>query len=529
MSQVNLFRIQEDVVDAFKSSIENNYEFIKDSTVDNFYFRLFWQECPEKTNVNWGWAFSIFDEPIKQTHKAPKGIIIIQDTDLDGNVYAVSFGVAHFHIDSFCDKDFAFDFASRVIIQQTRLTSTINNSSKQNKTINSFKGFDRLEINSGESYTKLKLDINLAEESIFANNVIEVGTSLKMALKDDSLNNLTKLILYVEKTLNDPKINNIPICKVINKPSEIEALEKSLKTNFLMPNSTLTLSEFDIVGVEEVFVHADSFEIHCDENEKNVPFLDLAELKTFFKENNITDVDRMLKTKIRFLSNGSSLVTKPIRNFIDYLDESKNALLVCGKWYQFNTDFCQYLNNSLEEIPVIYNPEHDFSKSKLDSFIEKKLAETRESHNSNEKHQKNIRNRFYKEFAFNSMMEQDGYMVLDRKITNTNVGRIEPCDLWKDCTIFSVKRGNCSADLTYVVTQSEVAIDYYKSRPKKERPKNIALWLLLSRKKKLKITDERLDWDDLGMLLLKMEIDGWKKKVNRAGMAPYIYINYETD
>ena len=159
MSQVNLFKIQEDEVDTFKKSIESKYEFIKESAKDNFYFKLFWQESKGKANVNWGWAFSIFDEQIKQTQKAPKGIIIIQNTDTEGSVYAISFGGAHFHIDPYCDRDFGFNFASRVKVQQTRLTSTVDTYSKQNKSIHSFRNYDQLEINSGESYTKLKLDI----------------------------------------------------------------------------------------------------------------------------------------------------------------------------------------------------------------------------------------------------------------------------------------------------------------------------------------------------------------------------------
>ena len=180
MSQVNLFKIQEDEVDTFKNSIESKYELICDSTVGNFHFKLFWQESQGKTNVNWGWAFSIFDEQIKQTQKAPKGIIIIQNTDTEGSVYAISFGGAHFHIDPYCDRDFGFNFASRVKVQQTKLTSTVNTYSKQNKSIHSFRNYEQLEINSGESYTKLKLDIDLTGETIFANNVIEVGSSLKM-------------------------------------------------------------------------------------------------------------------------------------------------------------------------------------------------------------------------------------------------------------------------------------------------------------------------------------------------------------
>lgn len=533
MSQVNLFKIQEDEVDDFYSSIENKYERIGDSTVGNFHFNLFWQDSQGKTNVNWGWAFTIFGEQIKQTHKSPKGIIIIQNINPNGSVYAISFGGAHFHIDPYCDRDFGFNVASRVKVQQTKLTSTINSHSKQNKSIHSFKNYTQLEINSGESYTKLKLDIDLAGETIFANNVIEVGTSLKMTLKEDSLDNLVKLILFVEKTITGPRITKIPVFNIVKKQDEIEKLNNRLKKNFLTKNSAITLSEFDVIGVEEVFIRADSFELLCDDKKKEISSLDLNELRLFFEEENITDIDTMLNTRIRFLLNGACQVNKPIQNFIDYLDEAKNALLICGKWYKFNTDFCQYLKDSLEDIKVIYDPQYDITNTAIKDFQEEKFLEEKDNERykglSETKIRQSIRKRYYNEFTFNLLREREGYEVLDRHFVEIKGEKIELCDLRKDGTIYSVKRGNSSAELSYVVTQSETAIATFLNQPKEKHPNEVALWLILSRKNHLSIKANRLNWDSLRMLLFKIRIDTWKKKVYQAGMKPFIRINYEIE
>lgn len=530
MSQVNLFKIQEDEVEAFNSSIERKYEFICDSTIGNFHFKLFWQESQGKTNVNWGWAFSIFDQQIRQTQKAPKGIIIIQN---NGTIYAVSFGGAYFHIDPYCDKDFGFNFASRVKVQQTKLTSTVNTHSKQNKSIHSFKNFAQLEINSGESYTKLKLDIDLAGETIFSNNVIEVGSSLKMTLKDDSLDNLIKLIQFVEKTATCPKITKIPVFSIVKKTDEIEKLDKRLKKNFLTGSSAVTLSEFDVIGTEEVFIRADSFELYCNDKSKTISSLNLNELRLFFEENNITDIDTMLSTNVRFLLNGASQVKKPIQNFIDYLDEANNALLICGKWYKFNSDFCQSLKDSLEDIKVIYDPQYDISNTTIETFQEEKFSEEKEDERykglSETKIRQSIRKRYYAELTFNLLRGREGYEVLDRHFVEIRGEKIELCDLRKDGTIYSVKRGNSSAELSYVVTQSETAIATFLNKSKEERPNEIALWLILSRKNQLAIKSNQLDWDSLRMLLFKIRIDSWKKKVYLAGMKPLIRINYEAE
>ena len=533
MSQVNLFRIQEDEVDAFNQSLDEKYILIANSPVNDFNFKFYWQESNEETDVNWGWAFTIFDLKPKKAQKAPKGIIVIQNSDTSNNIYAISFGGAHFHIDPYCDRDFGFHFASRVKVLHTRLTSTINSYSKQNKSIHSFKNYDQLEINSGESYTKLKLDIDLAEDNIFASNVIEVGTSVKMTIKEDSLKNLKRFIQFVEKTINGPKITNIPVFNIVTRPDEIEKLDNLLKKNFTAEKSAITLSEFDVIGVEEFFNRADSFELLCGDKKKVITSLNLDELKLFFAENSITNADTMLNTRIRFLLNGMSQVTKPIRNFIDFLDDSENALLICGKWYRFNADFCQYLKDSLEDIRVVYEPQYDLSNKEVKKFQENKFLEERNQERykdlSEEKIRESIQKRYYKEYTFNLLREQDGYEVLDRDCIEIKEEKIEICDLRKNGTIYSVKRGNSSAELSYVVTQSETAIAKFLDQPKKERPNEVALWLILSRKNQLSITQNQLNWDTLKMLLFKIRIDTWKKKVYQAGMKPLIRINYETE
>ncbi len=534
MSQVNLFRIQETRESAFIKFIEGQYKTIAESTVNGFAFKLLWQESIEKQDVNWGWAFTLFDKPVGKMAKMPKGIMVVKRADATGRIYVISFGGAHFHVDSYCDRDFGFDFACRVVVRKTKLTSTINNNSKRNKTISSFKNFDHLEINSGESYTKLKLDIDLKAHSGIANSVIEVGSSIKITMKEDSFDSLIKLVEYVEQVLAGAKLTQIPVCNLVSKQEEIDVLEESLKRDFPKEGSTVAISEFDIIGVEEVFVRADSFELLCGRQSKQVSSLDINELRTFFSENRIDDVETMLKTRVRFLANGNSLVTKSIRNYIDYLDEDSNALLVCGKWYRFNEDFSKCLKESLDDIRVVYDSRFDLSVAKIEQFWNAKVAEHKyeESYRgmSDDMQLAAIRKRYYKEYAFNLMCGDEGYEVCDRKLVEVRGEKIEICDLRKDGVIYSVKRGNSSADLSYVVTQSEAAIDLYMNQglTKRDKPQKVALWLILPRKDRLPIKDERLDWDSLGMLLLKIRIDNWKKKARLAGMIPEIRVNYET-
>lgn len=533
MSQVNLFKIQDGREAVFLKFVGGQYKTVAEATVKGFKFKLLWQESSEQQDVNWGWAFSIFKKPIGQMTKMPKGIIVVREINAPRKTYAISFGGAHFHIDPYCDREFGFEFACRVKVCQTKLTSTINNNSKKNKTINSFKDFDHLEINSGESYTKLKLGIDAERFGFLANRFIEVGTSIKTSLKNDSFDNLIQLIKSIEQTLAGERLTRIPVCNIVRKQEEIEALDKRLHAAFLKEDSTVTISEFDVIGVDEVFVRADSFELLCGRNSKRVDSLNMDELRSFFSESGIGDVETMLKTRVRFMANENSQVIKPIRNYIDYLDESGKALLVCGKWYRFNSDFCQCLKESLEDIRVVYDPRFDLCNTLFEQFWDAKAKQ----HKKDKQYQglaedslhAAICKRYYKEYAFNLMRADEGFEICDRKTVDIHGEKIEICDLRKDGAIYSVKRGNSSADLSYVVTQSEAAIDSYANHalPKSDRPHTVVLWLIFPRKDHLPIQEERLNWDKLGMLLLKMRIDSWKKKARSAGMTPEIRINYE--
>ena len=128
------------------------------------------------------------------------------------------------------------------------------------------------------------------------------------------------------------------------------------------------------------------------------------------------------------------------------------------------------------------------------------------------------------------MREREGFELLDRENVALKSGeKIEICDFRKDDAIYSVKRGSGSAELSYLVTQSEGAIDLYASRelPRESRPQKVVLWMILARKDYLPLEGTVLDWSKLGMLLFKMKVDTWMKKTWAAGMKPEVWLNYE--
>ena len=533
MSQVNLFKIHEGREDDFLSFLGTRYQTVASSNEQGFHFALFYQQPEGSQAVNWGWVFSLFQCPIAQMSVMPKGVLLLNRVG-QARVYAASFGGAHFNVDQYSDRDFAFDFACRVSVKKTRLTATVNTNSKRSKTISSFRELDKLEVNSGESYTKLKISIDQGSVGDVVDERIEVGSSLKLNLKEVSFENLSKLVDYIESVLRRPKQNHIPFYRVVTKTEEIEELDSKLKEDFLKENSTITVSEFDVVGTDEVFNRADSYTLLCGGKDENVPVLDWTALQKFFKGKQIESVDDMFSTRVRFLINGNSNVTKPIRGLIDYLNEEKRALLVAGRWYQFNDDYLECLHRSLAELPVVYDAKYDLTEAQYLAFIGEKYQEHKSDAEylqlSESEVKPRLMKKYYREYAFNLMREREGFTLGDRNLVTLSSGeKIEVCDLRKDDAIFSIKRGRGSAELSYLVTQSETAIDLYANRglPQESKPQKVVLWMILERKDHLPITGTTLDWSKLGMLLYKMKVDSWMKKVRERGMRPEVWLNYE--
>lgn len=218
---------------------------------------------------------------------------------------------------------------------------------------------------------------------------------------------------------------------------------------------------------------------------------------------------------------GNFVGKKIIKELVDFMSDEEEAVLSNGIWYEYNEDYLKYLTDSLSEIPVIYDKKFDYSKQQYEKFIQEKSDE--------EGIEKTIlKKKYYKEFVFNTLMEQNyGFKNYDRKIENG----VESMDLYNDRTMYAVKIGNTSSKLCYVVDQSISSLKMYKSKLISDFPEidAVAIWIILERKNKLNEKNGRVDINELNMLMLKNKIDSWKKTVRLMGYKPIIYINYYED
>ena len=100
-----------------------------------------------------------------------------------------------------------------------------------------------------------------------------------------------------------------------------------------------------------------------------------------------------------------------------------------------------------------------------------------------------------------------------------------------DGAIYAVKAGNSSGSLAYVVDQSLYALklldDNQLTKLDKNKVSKVGLWLIFKRgDDKFPIEDNRLDWKEVKMLILKSKIADWKRQVLLSGREPIIRINY---
>ena len=187
---------------------------------------------------------------------------------------------------------------------------------------------------------------------------------------------------------------------------------------------------------------------------------------------------------------------------------------------------------SLDEILVIYNSSYDLNENVITEYRNRKYDEMHDGSSYRGMEEASIRNdikrKFYDEYIFNLLREEEGFELWDRKTVSVGGPKIEICDLKKGDAIYSVKRGKSSSDLCYVVTQSEMAIEAFRHKfVEMPKPKKVVLWLIFQGTNHYPLRDGKLDWDAVGMLLLKTRIDCWKKKARQENMTPEIWINYQ--
>ncbi|PFI17697.1 DUF6119 family protein [Bacillus cereus] len=539
MAKVNIYKISNTKHGAFERNLEENLAAEVSKTISQaendqleyeMIFTLYKHVPSQEKDIPWKWILEAFEEDVLQVTPQPKVVVKITYGE---DMYALTFGHSHFLVDKYCDYDFAFSFARKMEYEGIKTTALTSPNSQRNKTINTYIDYKELEFDSGASFTKLKAKVIQSNEvKHLYNQLIEVGSSLKFDLKQDDLESVCEVLLHIVKILDEEDKCKIPVFTRVTSSELLSNLNRDLQEAIRRGQTTINISEVDIIGATEIFNNNDAvFKLWYGAKRKTISELNYDQIRLFAEEKELNLGDILLDIKVQSLYNGTSVRSDKIRNLIEYVDDTRRCILTKGNWYYFNDDYQQYLEDSISEIKTIYCPDYDFTKEIHEEFLERKYAE--ENHKypdmTEEEIKKKLKNIYYAENVFNLLREQnDDFQNFDREEERINAAKVELMDLYKDKTMYAVKIGNTSGKLCYAVDQSISSLRLYKHGVLQDMPEieRVAIWLVLERASKLTLIDGEPNLNELNMIMLKNKLDIWKKEVRLQGYEPIVYINY---
>ena len=508
---------------------------VGDGENETFGLTLYLNRSENQKDISWNWVLDEFDREEIQVVSSPKAVILVERGD--GTEYAVTFGHSFFVVDKYCDGDFGFNFARRLKYDEIKTTTLTTPSSRRNKTVNTYINYNYLDIGSGESFSKLKAKVALADGFTLYKPAVEIGSSIKFVTDEDSLEHILKLIVHVEDTIqNCPEIYKIPVFSRIRDEDELQRLNAKLAAGVCDNPGQLNIAELDIIGATEIFNNNDSmFELKYGRKSKKVTSLTSEEICCFCQENNLDYASMMLDIAVVSYYNGDPIVTKRVRDLIEYTLDEEMVLLSKGIWYRYNDDYLTYLEASIAEIDAEYHPEYDFTTAIHNAFVERKYVAEKDSDDYAGKSETVVKNalktKYYAERAFNLIRAEDnGFQNFDRNPDRVGNSKVEEMDLYKDEAMYVVKIGNTSGKLCYAVDQSLTSLKLYKNGklPGMPQIRTAVLWLVLDRGH-IEDDNGKPDLSRLKMLMLKNRLDQWKKEVRLMAIRPLIYINYRSN
>ncbi len=480
--------------------------------IDEFKLTFYISKEPEDINIWWTDLYEYYLSELDGTpkNKAHFGILIISNEEL---CYAISLGKTHFYLKEFCETDFGISLAQRIVDEtQLKLKNSKLFGGKRNKSIVSYQENSELEYDSGESIQYIKA--KTVDKATWGESA-SFGHSAQL-FPDITPDELPNLIVQIESELKtDPKFI-LPRAIAVDDAEDIQRLDTKL-VNAIRDTSDTTLSaeEAAVSGVDFIFLDESSyrFSLKGFTRQDIDGELSIQALQNYVRENNIRLEEKINNIKVNVLSEIRKSYSKPIKHFLDFVDDDRHFLLD-GKWHQFNQDYINYLKEQVDKRIVL----EDGSDNNL---IYSDFTNWRDQLPVDEQ------SKAYPENYFNQMREHEGYTNFDRNISTLQTYRIEKMDLWKDDTLFFVKIGTAQK-LSYVIDQANATIRILQNRADSIiidetviKPRRICLWLLLDRQGSV----ERIS--DINSLIFLIKLSEWQRSCINAGFEPVVKIGYK--
>ncbi len=496
MAKYNLYRIpkarEESLIDKLRIS---GLEQISEQNLEGFHMKFFFSSQPDEIDIWWVETYKGFlgdlETPKNLMHF---GVLLISGQE---TCYAVSLGKAHFYLSQFCDTEFGLNLAERIIDEKDlKIKNSKYYKSAKSKMITTYQQGSQMTIDSGESmhYIKAKtINKNIWGE------MVSFGTSVHLNIAKEP-HEIASLINNIEDVLRQPTRVKLPKVDIVKDSNEIQRLDKVLARAILNSgNSEINIEEFSMSGVD--FIFADSYEYSLYLKWKSDEAVRLNELSIrslidFLRSNRINLEEQINNLKVKVHNEYGRDHTKPLKFYLDFIQEDERYCLIDGVWHKFNQSYVDFLEEEVDKIDINYEPRFDIS-SGID------------------------------EVQFNQDRVGDGYLNYDRNL-NSLGGRysVEKMDLYKDSALYFVKKGT-PQKLSYVIDQAINTVKILQNNTDSivideevVNIKTICLWLILDRRTAI----EKLS--DINSIIFHMKLVDWKKNLIDAGFTPLININY---
>lgn len=493
--RLNIFKIPTDEVEQLRAKLrDRKMEIIKSVEQAGWKGDFYFSKEPDPSDIPWVETFQAYfdDDDVPQNLSYYAAFVFT----LKDRCFAISFGKSHFYLRPYSDFDFGIELAKRIADEgDIKQTASKRFQGRNKKNIRSYTADTRLDIQSGEAVDYLQSAVVPASRPEFG-SAGKFGTSAQLTL-DIPASGVGDVLNLIETELKKPARFKLPRTTLISDGMEEAKYDDMLVDELLAPKgaSDLTHNTYDLYGIDFIFSNNSRFKIRCwGYPEAELDDLNMGDLKTYVQENKVRRED-ILRIKIVHFEENRPVVTKPIKEAVDFIADDDRVVLVNGRWMRFNQDYLEFLDEYLASIAVEV-PEDEFAQVSGG------------------------------EPAFNKSDEVSrlGYGFADKDFSIFRTRSSTPVEAWdlrRGDRVYAVKFGT-PQKLGYVCDQAINLLELLRNKAGvNEVPdfREYCLWLGYKSKKPLN------DITDSGSIILKQKIETWARKARELGIEPILKIS----
>ncbi|MFQ2243483.1 DUF6119 family protein [Aeromonas enteropelogenes] len=441
--------------------------------------------------------------------------------------YLVSLGKSHFYLGKYIERDFGINLAIRMANEESTLLkkSTYFASIKTGE-MSSYNKFIKDNYDPGESVDHLKAKAQNIDEWGDRNIIFSDSVQISAKIPPEQIDSLLEKI---EKNMMKGEVISLPKLEPVKDIDLKDELDKNLLNAIREGKSSFSLSEFEVLG-GHIILTSDAFNYSIYTKSSREPEENLQELGQTLEKEKIIKYLATLDSKtpisdIKIKSYHESMTrrSKCLKEVIDFSFTFNNQqyLLRHGTWFVFNSTFMQYLERSINKIPLSARDnliESDYLAWKIEKEEEiKKTPDSVESKIT------------YREYYFNNKLCQlHNYELLDRKTEqvtsikeNAQDYKVEIADLYdaRNGEVIALKISDDISELIYNITQSLTALELHKRAfvGTDRAIQKASLWFVFQKE-----INQLTDINSINFLL---SLEHWRKSILALGFEIGIYIS----